>query len=451
MKIRPAVLREDFWGDLANTFLLRPVYRETRQEHAARAAEAQQAKTERNSDSSAQEASHAAYATAISDLAATAAGPEKARAVADAFDPEKLRAAVAAALDPEKFGAAVAAATDPGILEDATANLFAGGIDPNHVLGAQHYEQFPTAGAGDRGEVSPAVQAGRHALVFPATTSMILGSLQGKPLPTSEAFLKQWDTRTWAGASHARATAGSTRKVSASESDPTAGAAGLESARSQELVSFYRGRSEAEPDDVYVWSLASALLSQANALAAEGKPDAAADAAGEAVGIYRARNATGDVLATALNTYADMLAAVGRKAEAVDLGVESTKVYEELAGKYPHAYEPGLVAAKISLSKRLSTVGQDAEAVANAADAVDRTRRMETAIPGGHTADLALALANYADRLGDSGDVPRALDALQEAVELYEKLAEKYPASYTSQLEAARELLGKWKENPPSS
>ena len=30
--IRPAVERDDFWGDMANTFLLRPVYRKPRVE-----------------------------------------------------------------------------------------------------------------------------------------------------------------------------------------------------------------------------------------------------------------------------------------------------------------------------------------------------------------------------------------------------------------------------------
>jgi tetratricopeptide (TPR) repeat protein len=415
------VLREDFWGDLANTFLLRPVYRETKKEHAAKVSTSQ-AGTE-------QETAKTEEALTASEILA------KATAVAET-------AAIAAALGPR--------ATSDSFAASAATVRINGIADAVRTLG--HNSAAAVAPVNE--VVQSVKETGRHALVFPEVVTELVVRPFGVR-PTSEAVLKDWGMRTavFRVGGDPGSTDGTTKSVveGLKSADASAGVSGVpRSAETEEAVDFFRGLYDAEPDE-HAWNLGGSLLTHAVALAADGRPDDAVKAAEEAIALFRSKQVSGEGFASALNTYADMLTTVGRANEAAELAKEATQVYEELYEKYPKTYEPGLVAARISLSERQATAGDHHLAVISAADAVERSRKMEARIPGGHTADLALALANFAQRMTEIGNTQEATEALTEVIDLYDRLATQYPVTYGPRLETSRNLLTRWKQATASA
>jgi len=209
----------------------------------------------------------------------------------------------------------------------------------------------------------------------------------------------------------------------------------------QEAVEIYRRLAGHHPDV----NLIRALNCWGLDLARLGRLDEAVTRLEEAVRLGRrlAAEKPDDVLFMVLNSLAWALACAGRHAEALPYSTEAVADYRRLAAEDPTGHEHRLADALADRAVICSGLRLHREAAESSAEAVALFRRLSATEPARHRPNLAQSLVGYAEVriLADpdtrGGDVR---EAARDAVRLFEPLAADFPGAYAEQLRRATAL-----------
>ncbi len=136
------------------------------------------------------------------------------------------------------------------------------------------------------------------------------------------------------------------------------------------------------------------------------------------------------------------LSALGRREEALAATEEAVGIRRQLAQAHPQAFLPYLASSLNNLGNRLSDLGRREEALAATEEAVGIRRQLAQAHPQAFLPYLASSLNNLGNRLSDLGRREEALAATEEAVGIRRQLAQAHPQAFLPYLASSLNNLG---------
>lgn len=203
-----------------------------------------------------------------------------------------------------------------------------------------------------------------------------------------------------------------------------------------EAVSIDRELAAAGPLE-HLPGLAQSLAAEAVALGRARQPAAAADAAQQAVTIFRSLTGNrGDAfepeLAASLCTLADAERDTASPEQALSTATEAVALLRPLAGEQdaPGGYRAALARSLETLAVASDGASRPAEALDSWREAADICRRLASAKPEVWGPDLASALAGLGAARWQAGQLEGALATAREARSIHQSIAETRPQDY---------------------
>ena len=184
-----------------------------------------------------------------------------------------------------------------------------------------------------------------------------------------------------------------------------------------------------------------------------GKPDEALTASQEGVRIARIvtknRPSFAQRLAMVLRSDADALAALGKKDAALASSLEARDICKGLADKDWDRYSSDYADALDNLSNRYSALGKRPEALQASKNAVEIYRKLVIEQADAFLPNFAIALVNFANRQASLNDFSEALRADREALDIYNELDEQRPGLFKYEIAGSLNNIAShlWQDN----